>query len=127
MKPIFIFIGILFSVLLLLKYNFLEPYEDYQEGFAGASKSIVVCKADWCGHCKEAAPEFDKLMATSPMTLKDGSKITVKVLDADRNKDEIKQYNIKGYPTILIGDGSNMTEYPGPRTYDGVVEFLNGM
>jgi thiol-disulfide isomerase/thioredoxin len=128
MKPIFIFIGILFLVLLLLKYRFLEPFEDYEEGFASASsKSVIVCKADWCGHCKQAAPEFDKLMAASPMTLKDGSKITVKVLDADRNKDEIKQYNIKGYPTILIGDGANMTEYPGPRTYDGVVEFLNGM
>jgi len=128
MKPIFIFIGILFLVLLLLKYRFLEPFEDYEEGFAGAaSKSVIVCKADWCGHCKQAAPEFSKLMAASPMTLKDGSKVTVKVLDADQNKDEIKQYNIKGYPTILIGDGTNMTEYPGPRTYDGVIEFLNGM
>ena len=128
MKTIFIVIGILFLLLVLLKYNILEPYEDYEEGFAGgASKSIVVCKADWCGHCKEAAPEFSKLMAASPMTLNDGSKVTVKVLDADQNKDEIKQYNIKGYPTILIGDGVNMTEYPGPRTYDGVVEFLKGM
>lgn len=127
MKPIFIVIGILFLLLVLLKYNVLEPYEDYEEGFAGSSKSVIVCKADWCGHCKQAAPEFSKLMAASPITLNDGSKVTVKVLDADQNKDEIKAYNIKGYPTILIGDGSNMTEYPGPRTFDGVVEFLNGM
>ena len=128
MKSIFIVIGILFLLLVLLKFTFQEPFEDYEEGFASAaSKSVVVCKADWCGHCKQAAPEFSKLMAASPMTLKDGSKVTVKVLDADQNKDEIKQYNIKGYPTILIGDGANMTEYPGPRTYDGVVEFLNGM
>jgi thiol-disulfide isomerase/thioredoxin len=127
MKSIFIVIGILFLLLVLLKFTFQETFEDYEEGFAGSSKSVIVCKADWCGHCKQAAPEFSKLMAASPMTLKDGSKVTVKVLDADQNKDEIKQYNIKGYPTILIGDGANMTEYPGPRTYDGVVEFLNGM
>jgi thiol-disulfide isomerase/thioredoxin len=126
MKTIFIVIGILFLILVLLKFKFQDSFEDY-EGFAGSSKSVVVCKADWCGHCKQAAPEFEKLMSASPMTLNDGTKVTVKVLDADQNKDEIKQYNIKGYPTILIGDGANMTEYPGPRTYDGVVEFLNGM
>lgn len=127
MKPIFIIIGILFLALVLLKLKFQEPFEDYEEGFAGSSKSVIVCKADWCGHCKQAAPEFEKLMAASPLTLKDGTKVTVKVLDADRNKDEIKQYNVRGYPTILIGDGSNMTEYPGPRTYDGVFQFLNEM
>ena len=127
MKPIFIIIGILFLALVLLKLKFQEPFEDYEEGFAGSSKSVIVCKADWCGHCKQAAPEFEKLMAASPLTLKDGTKVTIKVLDADRNKDEIKQYNVRGYPTILIGDGSNMTEYPGPRTYDGVFQFLNEM
>jgi thiol-disulfide isomerase/thioredoxin len=130
MKPIFIVIAILFLALVLLKTKQMDSFNDYEddeEGFAGSSKSIIVCKADWCGHCKQAAPEFAKLMAASPLTLKDGSKVTVKVLDADQNKDEIKQYNIRGYPTILIGDGANMTEYPGPRTYDGLVEFLNGM
>jgi thiol-disulfide isomerase/thioredoxin len=125
MKTIFIIIAILFLLLVLLKCTLDSSFG---EGFANAaSKSIVVCKADWCGHCKQAAPEFEKLMAASPMTLKDGTKVTVKVLDADQNKDEIKQYNVKGYPTILIGDGGNMTEYPGPRTYDGLVQFLNEM
>ena len=128
MKTIFIIIAILFLALVLLKCTQADSFEDYdEEGFVGSGKSVVVCKADWCGHCKQAAPEFEKLMAASPMTLKDGTKVTVKVLDADKNKDEIKQYNIRGYPTILIGDGANMTEYPGSRTYDGLVEFLNGM
>ena len=116
MKPIFIVIAALFVALVLLKYHKMDAYE---EGFAGSSKSVVVCKADWCGHCKQAAPEFEKLIAASPLTLKDGTKVTVKVLDADQN--------VRGYPTILIGDGGNMTEYPGPRTYDGLVEFLNQM
>lgn len=127
MKVIFIVIGILFLLLLLLKFKFQAHIDISSEGFAGSSKSVVICKADWCGHCKAAAPDFAKLVAASPMTLNDGSKVTVKMLDADRDKDEIKQYSVKGYPTILIGDGANMTEYPGPRTYEGVVEFLNGM
>lgn len=94
------------------------------EGFQDSSKKVVVFKADWCGHCQEAAPEFEKMTA-SPMTLKDGSKVAVQILDADRDKEEVKKYTVKGYPTILIIDGANQTEYPGKRTKDGVLEFLN--
>lgn len=123
MKKIYIVLLILLLLLVFLRFNTDSDYE----GFQGSSKSVVVCKADWCGHCKQAAPEFDKLMAAAPLTLKDGSKVTVKVLDADQDKEEVSKLKVKGYPTILISDGANMTEYPGPRTYDGVFEFLNGM
>jgi len=122
MKTLHIILLILLLLLVLLRFN-TPSYE----GFQDSSKSVVVCKADWCGHCKKAAPEFDKLMAAAPLTLKDGSKVTVKVLDADQNKEEVSKLKIKGYPTILIMDGANTTEYPGPRTYDGVFGFLNNM
>jgi len=95
------------------------------EGFSSASKSVIICKADWCGHCKKAAPEFQKLMAASPITLKDGSKATVKILDADKDKAELSQYDVKGFPTVLIVDGGVTTEYPGKRTADDITDFLN--
>jgi thiol-disulfide isomerase/thioredoxin len=95
------------------------------EGFEGSQKSLVICKADWCGHCKKAAPEFQKLLGASPMTLKDGSKITVKILDADKDKSEIGKYKVRGYPTILIDNNGQTTEYPGERTASAVMEFLN--
>jgi thiol-disulfide isomerase/thioredoxin len=97
------------------------------EGFESSGKSVVICKADWCGHCKKAAPEFNKLVGASPITLKDGSKATVKILDADKDKSEVSKYNIKGFPSILIVDGQTITEYPGERTKEGVVDFLNSM
>lgn len=97
------------------------------EGFQGAGPSVVICKADWCGHCKKAAPEFQKLEAASPITLANGTQATVKILDADKDKEAIKKYNVRGYPSILIVNGSETTEYPGERTHDAVVEFLNQM
>ena len=38
-----------------------------------------------------------------------------------------KEYNIEGYPTILKcdKDGNKIEEYSGPRSADGLVEFLN--
>lgn len=95
------------------------------EGFEGATKSVVICKADWCGHCKKAAPEFSKLLSASPITLKDGTKATVKILDGDKDKAEVAKYNVKGFPSVLIIDGGQTTEYPGERTASGIIDFLN--
>ncbi len=125
MTEIIIVLSALLIVLVLIRH-----YGAMQEGFTdsssgGKERSVVICKADWCGHCKKAAPEFQKLVAASPITLKDGSKVTVKVLDADKDKSEIAKYKPRGFPTILIVDGGNTTEYPGDRTYSGVIDFLN--
>lgn len=119
-------ISILAILVVLLVALYLSKKRKMYEGFAGgADRSLVICKADWCGHCKKAAPEFQKLLGASPMTLKDGSKIVVKILDADKDKSEISKYKVKGYPTILIDSNGQTTEYPGERTASGVIDFLN--
>ena len=97
------------------------------EGFQGSGLSVVICKSDQCGHCKKAAPEFQKLLAASPITLSNGTQATVKILDAEQDKEEMKKYNVRGYPTTLVINGSEITDYPGERTYEAVVEFLNQM
>ena len=116
--------GVVFIVLLValifIRYK-------VNEGFQGAGPTVVICKAEWCGHCKKAAPEFDKLAAASPITLSNGTQASVKILDADQDKAEIKKYNVRGYPSILIIKGSDTTEYPGERTSQGVIDFLNQM
>jgi protein disulfide isomerase family A protein 5 len=121
MPKLVLVLFILLLLLVLLRYYMGHAVE----GFAGSEKSLVICKADWCGHCKKAAPEFDKLVAASPIVLKDGSKVSVKVLDADKDKTELAQYNVKGFPTVLVVDGGVTTEYPGKRTADDITEFLN--
>lgn len=118
-------LGILFVLLVILVLLRYYNGRIGAEGFSSASKSVIICKADWCGHCKKAAPEFQKLMAASPITLKDGSKATVKILDADKDKAELSQHDVKGFPTVLIVDGGVTTEYPGKRTADDITDFLN--
>jgi len=123
MAPLISILFILIILLVLLRFYHNRAIEAFQGGAAG--KSVVICKADWCGHCKKAAPEFNKLLAASPITLKDGSKATVKILDADKDKSELSQYKVKGFPTVLIVDGDITTEYPGKRTANDITEFLN--
>ncbi len=119
--PLISILAILLILLVLLRFF----HNRRLEGFEGKSRSVVICKAEWCGHCKKAAPEFNKLLSASPITLNDGTKATVKILDADKDKSEISQYKVKGYPTVLVVDGGQTTEYPGPRTASGIIEFLN--
>ena len=115
-------------LLLLVILIILRMYSGRSmDGFEGSSKSIIIAKAEWCGHCKKAAPEFNKLVSASPISLNDGSNVVVKMLDADQDKSELSNYKVRGYPTILIMDGSQVTEYPGERTHDGVMNFLNSM
>jgi thiol-disulfide isomerase/thioredoxin len=94
------------------------------EGFASGSKTLLIFKANWCGHCKNAKPEFDKLVANPPK-LPDGSVVKVRVLDADSDKQEVAKYNVSGYPTILyINESGTKVEYKGERTASAISDFV---
>jgi hypothetical protein len=71
-------------------------------------------------------PDFQRLVAASPVTLKDGSEITIRMLVEAENKPDVTALNVKGFPTILYRNtaAATPTEYSGPRTYDGVMSFL---
>lgn len=103
----------------------LRLYGRKLEGFAGAAgKELVIVKAEWCGHCQKAMPEFKKLVAASPIKLADGSSVTVRMLDEKKDKAVVDTMGVKGFPTILyIKDGQRI-EYSGSRTADGVMGFL---
>jgi len=96
------------------------------EGFASGSggKELLIVKAKWCGHCKRAMPEFEKLVAASPVKLRDGSSVTVRMLDEADNKSEVETLSVRGFPTILFREGGKRMEYEGARTYEGVMGFL---
>ena len=112
---------ILVVLLVLLRF---VPHSYGNEGFQSTT-SVVICKAEWCGHCKQAAPEFQKLVSASPIALSNGNSATVTMLDADADKAAIAPYKVRGYPTILVMKDGEKTEYPGERTYDAVVQYLN--
>lgn len=114
-------LSILLIILVLLRFNH-RTYDGFEDS---SSKEVIICKADWCGHCKSAAPEFEKLVSSSPITLKDGSTAKVKMLDADKDKSELSQYDVKGFPTVLFMNNGKSTEYPGPRTSEDIIEYLN--
>lgn len=111
-------------VLLLVLRYVVSDREGFQSGQTGGS--VIILKAEWCGHCKKAMPEFKKLVDASPLRLPSGETVAVRMLDSDADKDAIQGlgYKVRGFPTILVQKGTEFTEYPGERTHQGVMDFL---
>jgi thiol:disulfide interchange protein len=118
-------IKIFYTLLILLAFILFVTRSDNRDGFTNQDKTVIICKADWCGHCNKAKPEFDKMR--QGITLDNGSTVKVITYDADQHKAELKALNVKGYPSIFVDTGSTKVEYPGQRTFEGVREFLNRM
>lgn len=75
-----------------------------------------------CGHCKRFNPEWDTFVQnyTGPVRLR---KVEMNEAGSD-----LEKYNINGFPTVIVVDenGDNK-DYDGPRTSEGLTNFLNNM
>ncbi len=81
---------------------------------------LVEFYAPWCGHCKKLEPEWNQ----AATDLK--GKIKVAKVDATVQQKIAKQFNIKGYPTIMIFPPGSKTQtpvepYDGPRDASSIV------
>ncbi len=62
---------------------------------------------------------LEALEALSSCTMPTGAPI------ARKEPEKAKGVDVKGYPTLLYSDANGrVTEYSGPRTADGFMEFL---
>ena len=87
-------------------------------GGASNKTEIYLFKAEWCGHCKAFKSTWEKIQ----QDLK--SKYTFITVDSDENKDQIQQWNIKGFPTIIKKTNDKAQEYIGSRDEQSVKEFI---
>ena len=118
-------LAILALVLVLLRFKpFGEGFDEgFDEGFQ-AMKSVVICKADWCGHCKKIKPTWDKV---SEKVNKDDDLKMVKINCGEGTPEQKKimsKYDVDGYPTILIVDNGKATPYEGDRTEEALLKQI---
>lgn len=131
-KPIF------YVLLLLLVIGILGP-PSRMEGFQGSdcelspaefkeksknTKMFTLFYANWCGHCKNMKPQWEAA-AKKVNTDQDKKMVMVNVGDKDDVSQEQlrKDYNIRGYPTIVDVDGGKpVGEYSGERNENAFIE-----
>ena len=88
----------------------------------GDTPKLVWFYAEWCGHCKNMVADWDKLVLGEGA----GKMIKINVGEQGNSAQEAlaKEYEVSAYPTILIINGADVTEFEGERTYSGLKQAL---
>ncbi|KAM9826957.1 protein disulfide-isomerase A4 [Neosynchiropus ocellatus] len=84
----------------------------------GKDTVLVEFYAPWCGHCKQFAPEYEKIA----QELKENDPpIPVAKVDATEAKAVAGRFDVSGYPTIKILKNGEPVDYDGARTQEAIV------
>lgn len=77
---------------------------------------VVMFYADWCGHCQQMKPEFEKAANNTihPLVMVDHTQ-----------NDILTAHNIRGLPTVKAIRGEHVEEFSGPRTAEALEHFTN--
>jgi len=96
--------------------------ENFQELVLDNPDDVLVeFYAPWCGHCKNLAPEWEKLGTE----LADVESVTIAKIDATANDFPKDKFPVSGYPTIFFKSGSGeIKKYEGGRSVNDFVKFL---
>jgi thiol-disulfide isomerase/thioredoxin len=99
-----------------------------KEGMSDPHKTMDVYFffADWCPHCQKAKPEWQSVKTEKEGSTINGYKVKMTEIDCSGGKNpEIKEYQIKGYPTILVKKEGQVTLFENTPTKDNLMSFLN--
>ncbi|RWS16392.1 Protein disulfide-isomerase A4-like protein [Dinothrombium tinctorium] len=102
------------AVLVLTKENFTEIVN---------KEDIILVEfyAPWCGHCKKLAPEYKR--AAKELS-EISNPIKLAKVDATIENELKEEYNIEGFPTLLIFRKGKRYNYDGPRDEQGIVRYM---
>ena len=105
-----------------LKYINLKSHNKHNL-LGGAVKNenntLYLFKAEWCGHCKAFKSTWNELQNNVD------NKINFVTYDADKDAKIMKEYNINGFPTLMIKSDNKIIEYNGNRDLNSIKDFIN--
>ena len=99
-----------------------------QEGFQDSPRNILyIFYADWCGYCKRAKPDFEKVASHLKSNKINGKEIEVKMVNGDNEPEVTKEFDVKGYPTVILVKDNRKYTYEGSRTDSEMLSYLESM
>lgn len=84
---------------------------------------IILVYAPWCGHSKKMIPDYERVKNEFDGTVVNGNKVSIIMYNSDVDKDKVKEYGVKGFPTLFVEKNGVKESFPH-RTYDKIVEYI---
>jgi len=83
---------------------------------------LVEFYAPWCGHCKNLAPDYEKL----GNAFANEENVVIARIDADQFKAKNSKYGVSGFPTLIwFPKDKNHRNYEGGRSLTELIDFVN--
>jgi thiol-disulfide isomerase/thioredoxin len=99
-------------------FNWCQNKKSPFEMFSGGAK-LYFFYADWCGYCKKFKPEWAKLKAEPNLG------VQLEEVDCSNEAPALaKEYDVKGFPTLILLNGSNKVTYEGERSANAIISFI---
>ena len=105
----------------LKNYNFKKLNQIGGKNIKEIVNKLYFFKADWCGHCQNLKPVWEKLKK------KYNKKIEFIEMDSEKNKDNFIEWGIQAFPTIIFRKNTNAVEYNGSRDIKSLTKFCKDM
>jgi thiol-disulfide isomerase/thioredoxin len=83
---------------------------------------VSMIKAAWCGFCKKAMPEWEKLKGEIHDKVVNGYHVTLRDLEQKKDENEIKENypHVKGYPTYVVETQGPGGEYQTVGSFNSI-------
>lgn len=85
---------------------------------------VILVYAPWCGHSKKMLPDYEKVKSEFDGKQINNSKVSVIMYNSDVDKAKVKEYEVKGFPTLFVEKNGELSPFPH-RTYDKISEYIN--
>ena len=99
-------------------FNWCQNKKSPFEMFSGGAK-LYFFYADWCGYCRKFKPEWEKLKAEPNLG------IELEEVDCSNEPPALaKEYDVKGFPTLILLNDGNKVTYEGERSANAIISFI---
>ncbi|XP_070829707.1 protein disulfide-isomerase tmx3a-like [Chaetodon trifascialis] len=118
-----VLLSVLLPLLVVSASAFVEELDDTFMETRGADDIwLIKFYAPWCLVCKQLDPVWHQIGAELKSL---GSPVNVGKSDASVSTGLAKEFRVRGYPAILMLKKDVKYNYSGPRTRDGIMDFVN--
>ena len=102
------------------------PSQGVDTAPTGGEVNLVLLYAPWCGHSKKMLPDYERIKSEYHGQTVNGKKINIMMYDSDVDKDKVKEYGVKGFPSLFVEKDGNRESFPH-RSYDKISGFLKNL